>query len=339
MTRHGLLLAAITISLIVASLGPCLAVYPIPDGYVTLGMNQGWYDNVVAWFICTDTNSIRFAMLDLTLAPKLSNTLVPNPDPTARPVYLATNFAPLVPVFSAAPGDMEYSGIWQVFFVTWKSGFARPITNAEPASMSNPHGIPDATEADVVETETVLDCSIVALHRLGGPFLPKPEPFYRIRQAITHSPRYKTITLPTWYAFAQDPTTRRVTVREVIIPDVSDQTLANLLGANLAPGLLNVPEASTPRMYVYDDPKPLTQVIVYPDTPTGIGVRNTNFEYDPIRRLTEVDRLSLPVSTTIQTELVQLSLQSMGIITIRADDHRVNAPMLPLERNHVNNQR
>ena len=332
MRRLGMVLFVSAVLAAVVA-GPSAAVYPVPDGAVNLQMNQGWFDDVVAWFIATDTNDISIAASSgMTLAPKLSNTLPPNS--TAQPVYWPTNAFPPRVVFSTAPGEIEYSGIWQVFFVTWKPGFGRPITNAQPASMMNPTGLPDASEADTVETNTVVDLPIVALHRLAGPFLPKPPPFYRIPQAIHHDPRGRRITLPTWDTYTFDPISRRVSVRPVIITDVRDQGLADELGANLAPGLLNAPDPGTPNMYVYDDPKPITQLPVYPDSPNGRGVRNTNFEYDPLRRLIVVDRQDLPQSTTIQTEIVQLQLQGLGVIQIRADFQRMNAPMLPLQRNN-----
>ena len=331
MRRLGIVLfVSAVLAAVVAS--PSAAVYPVPDGAVTLEMAQGWFDDVVAWFIPTDTNNINLARTGLTLAPKLSNTLPPNS--TAQPVYWPTNAFPPRLVFSTAPGELEYSGIWQVFFITWKPRFTRPITNAQPASMMNPMGLPDASEADTVETDIVIELPIVALHRLAGPFLPKPPPFYRIPQAIDHDPRRRRITLPTWDTYTFDPLSRRISVRRVIIPDVSDQDLADELGANLAPGLLNAPDPGTPRMYVYDDPKPITQIIVYPDSPNRPGVHNTNFEYDPIRRLTVVDRKDLPQYATIQTEIVQLQLQSLGVIQIKTDNQRINAPMLPLQRNN-----
>ncbi len=328
MKRYGvyLVLIAVLLGALVAS--PTLAVFPIPDTQVTFTMQQGWFDGIVAWFICTDTNDIDFAKTTPfpTLAPKLSSasagagassvTIVTNPEKSQGPV------------FGARPGQAGYSGIWRVFFVTWNPG----ITKVPLTSLSQINTLIGAGSLAVVMSEVRLDCPILALGPLGGPWLAKPfPPFYRIPQGITHDPRTKSITLPAWDVFCQDPITRRVFVRTVIIPDVENAVLAAQLGANWAPGLVGFPFADTQRFWWMDPalgPTPPSQLPVVENCPNGIGVRNTNFNYSPVQQYTVLDRNPpIPPWAVINNPPFIQMLIGSGFLVVVDEATRINAPL------------
>ncbi len=127
--------------------------------------------------------------------------------------------------------------------------------------------------------------------------------------------------MPHWHVYCQDDTTRAVSVREVIIPDASDPTIAAVAGANYAPNLASVPVTDRSDLFVFNwqqdlNPDPnvvqLLKVLAnqYPilsDCPTvcptplritaqnqssvnnrvtfcnpDCGWRNTNFGYSPV---------------------------------------------------------
>lgn len=330
MRRYGLVLLAFACVLGLTASSPALAVYPTPDTYLSLQMYQGWYDDNLAWYICTDTSNIRFAYAQyLTLAPMLDSAWG-----VAAEMYLVTN--PEMsqgPIFSERPGNAGYSGIWTVWFVTWTDLIARgPLTSEQE--------ILDAQIAgDLVmaasDPHIVVDYPIVALGRLGGPWLAKPDPpFYRIRQAIGHDPYAKTITLPAWDVFCDDPITRRPATATVIIPDVGDATLASELGANLAPDLLNVPIGDTQSFWVMSFPKPPSQLPVIEDCPDWWWW-NLNFNYTPVMRYTVLQR-NIPQWAIVNNDTFLQMLIGSGGLVVTSDTQRINAPVIPLVRANFN---
>ena len=247
MKRYSVYLVLIAVLLSAVVAGPSLAVYPIPDVELTFTMQQGWSGGIVAWFICTDTNDIDFAKTTPfpTLAPKLSSAFF---GAGAAAMFIVTNPEKSQgPVFETRPGQAAYSGIWRVRLVTWLPGFTKvPLT-----SIGQILALQAGGELVWVDSEVRLDCPILALGPLGGPWHTKPfPPFYRIPQGITHNPHLKTIVLPAWHVFCQDPVTRSVHVRTVIIPDVENPALAARLGANVAPMLGTFPFSDTQRFWV-----------------------------------------------------------------------------------------
>lgn len=327
MKRFNFILGLVfALSLLVTS--SCLAVFPKPDDYTNYNMMQGWYQDDLAWYIHYDnaTNDINFVNWGGSytwLSTKLSSALE-GETPAARPLYIVLNFDQ-GPIFSAAPGDDEYSGLWQVFYVTWHEGFARPITNSDPATLLNPQGVPDIAEADIEETEIVIQYPIVALGRLDGPWYPAPAGKYRLKQALAY-PGYtytKTIYLPLYYIYCMDEVTKRLDVQRVVIPDVGDSTLADLLGANLAPGLLNVPESDTSDFWYMNNPKPVYQ---YPVVQKCLEDHPNNFnlftDYSPVVRYVVLNRLIPPYITVKSPAYLQLLLDSHYLV-IDTDTQRM----------------
>lgn len=317
----------------------CLAIFPTPDfkptgiGFLDYTLRLGWFDNTQAWYLDLDTstndiNTARRGVPFFWLSSKLSSALTPRfplGDIAARPMYIVLNPAATQgPVFSTVPGQPLYSGLWQVFYITWKPGaIKRPITNSNP--FPDPQGLPSAAEADIVSTSIVVQHPIAAVGQLGGPWFPGPPGTYRLRQAVV-LPDYtktKTIFLPTFTVFCSNPVTKAVTREIVTIPDVSDQQLADLLGANLAPGLLNVPDSDTEAFWSINASPYLCQLPILEQCPSGAGDRQTNSAWTPIVRLTYLDRTGLPPSTVVNNKFVLSSLVLSGKLTLVADDQRM----------------
>lgn len=312
-------------------------VFPKPTADSGVFVRLGWYNTTQAWFICTATNNIAYTENlnmqggELTLAPKLSSALVPKVpggDIAARPVYMVTNFQN-PPVFSAVPGQALYSALWQVFNVTWKRGVKpRPITSADPASPSNPTGLPDSTQANIVATQVVLDCPILVLGLLTQPF-PTNGSGYIIPQGGVGDPYLKVVFLPFWAVYCEDPVTKRVNQVIVRITDVGDPALASVLGANYAPGLLNLPDSDTTDFYVMREPKPLTQLPVVGECPAhrGLSDFNYNYNYSPVMKYTILKRNIPPYALVKSADYLRFLLSNGGLELLK-NDQRINAQVL-----------
>lgn len=339
MKRNALIYSALTLMLVLITATSALAVFPsikpglhptLGDGCITIPIQQGWFDDLVAWYFCTDTNNVRYATTQkLTLAPELSSALGNG----ARKMYVVLNYNNSGPVFDTAPtfGPPTYSGLWKVLFVKWKTGpTIRPhvIKNTDPESITNPFGLPGSSKIEIKNTpfdvndpdeRIVVDCPIVALGSLG---YPKGNPqlggVYRIPQiiALNNMCTPKTITLPTWNVYNVNNISQKIEVATVIIPDVEDPDLATLLKANLAPGLAHVPFDDTQLFWVIDwmQPNGMGGVFVVPPAQLPIveqcvnsfgwgcpplrypfSWQNTNFLYTPICQFTLLDRFFDPI--------------------------------------------
>lgn len=325
----------LVIAVLLLLISPCLAAFPKPDYYQYYSMRLGWFDNQQAWFVSTTANSINLSSSTFwsqlwnpyfayppVLSGRLSRALDTIPE-VARPLYLVTN-TNQGPVFDTRPSNSDYSGKWQVFVVTWKPGAQRTITNSQPASPINPNGLPPPSDANIVETGIVVDLPIVALGPLGGPWQPAPPGTYRIKQAIGYDPTSpsKTILLPQYYVFAVNPYTGRQLHAEVLITEADDQPTADLLGANYAPGLTNVPDVDTQALWVMNSPRPPSQLPILEEIPT-ITMPNTNQAYTPVMRLISLDR-NIPASTVVNNPKLVKQLIGSGRLSVDTV-HKVNA--------------
>lgn len=347
MKRYRIALLAIAAVLLLVTAAFCENPFPnirygthsgIGDGVVTVKMLQGWYNDESVWYFGTCTNDLRYATTkNLTLVPKLSSALEGD-TPAARVMYVVLNYNQ-GPVFTAVPYDVSsnYSGLWQICFITWKPGFARPITNAQPESDSNPQGLPTTDEATICCSYTVVDNSILAVGKLGGPWLPAPGGTYRQGQVICYDAYRKTADLPIWKVYADDPYSKSVFTVAVVIPDVGDADLADLLHANLAPGLLNMPIDDTQRFWNMTSPKPRTQYPIIEDCPVAFrwpnvydnpfSWRNTNFNYSPVMQYCLLNR-NIPVYSVINNQATLERLLNSGGLTLIRCDQRMNAPVI-----------
>lgn len=321
--------------------------FPKPSSYSIAELMLGWYNNTQVWFACAATNNISytrgmFAGNDngqLVLSPKLSSALtpkVPGGPTAAQPVYVVTNFQN-PPVFTAIPGQPLYSALWQVFTVTWLPGVTpRGICNANPASPTNPTGLPGPAEATITATNVVVDCPIFVVGRFVKPF-PTTGGGYITPQAAIVDTYFKEIALPIWFVSCTNPINKHCDTAIAFITDVADPALAATLGANLAPGLLNMPDSDTSDFFVQRGPKPLTQLPIVSACAMGFGMPSfptttppADFGYSPVMQYVILQRNLPPTATVCSIDTLNKFLDN-GCLTVLSDSQRINALVFDIE--------
>lgn len=327
MKRYSVLLIALALVLITASAS--FAVFPKPDGSATFKMQQGWAGaGLPVWYICTDTSDVNFASSQhLTLAPKLANGFY---GAGVAAMFIVKNpIESQGPVFETIPGQNLYSGIWRVRLVTWLNLSARvPLT-----SIGQILNLKNQGKLKYDETEVRIDYPIVAVGSLGCPGNTSPTRF-TIAQALSFNTLTKTVTLPTFKVYCQNPSTQAITVGKVIIPDVGNPTLARLIGANIAPALNFYPAGGKSIIDLFNWQQPyLTSVLPIPPTqylvrsacPTSLSVSNFNYNYSPVATFDIFNRNTLPLGTVINNFKLFEKYRSSNLVTLAASLN-VNAP-------------
>ena len=316
-----LLLLIAVIALLSAT--ACLAVYPKPDGCASLPFYQGYVGDNLAWYIRTDTSSFRLAQSEeMTYSPKLVSAWG-----VAAPVYIVQNPAITAKViFSAQPGDPTYSGIWTVVYVKWTNLLARVVLKSQAQILAAQlAGDLTITPSD---PRIVVDYPIVALGQLGAPPPQNGGDRYIIPQVIEIDPARKKITLPTFDVNCSDGVSKYHFIKKMIIPDVGDPALADLLGANLAPGLFAIDELNEQAFWVRRGPKPPSELPIVEFCPNQFGAFNREYAYSPVMRYV-ILHSNIPPATTVATKLfLQLLLGNGGLVVVQ-DNQRINAPILP----------
>lgn len=305
----------------------------VGDGYVGIQLLKGWVLGVPAWYSCFATNNIRVAGLgqlqqipanalnerintdgicqstQMTLAPKLTSAIGAG----AQPMYVVTNYNNNGVVFSTSPMTVApYTGLWEVIYITWLPGVPRWIITNTAAAVGSAPGLPTpgvqalyssvapGTPPDPFAPATVVDCPIFAVGQISNPWI-KPtsaceSPFvYRIPQGVYLNYKYRVLYVPYWNVYCQDEVTHQISIEQVIIPDVSDEFLASITGANFAPVLASVPISDRSNFFVINwlqqfdppNPEPLLKVLanqhpLLDACPTECSGRNRNFDYSPI---------------------------------------------------------
>ncbi len=307
---------------------------PIKPGQqlaVCFPLQLGFFDGRQAWYTFFGSNDIDwvrgltvieplpnqfyFEESGYTLYPKLASALAGG----ASPVYFVTNFQQ-GPVFTAMPGQIDYSGLWQVNLITWKPGVTpRPINDAG--------NLPDPSEADIVPIDVIVNLPILAVGQLGGPWLPAPLGTYRIPQGLGYvqdGPQ-KLIFLPAWPAFAQDQVTKRITTVFLVITDTADASLSAHLSANYAPALADLDDANAQTVWYFmkgqKPPVPPNQNLVLEhtvtvafDTVAWYGY-NGNSDFSPVMNMQPLVRGTIPVYVTVNNPiLLQRLLTSGGLL-------------------------
>lgn len=244
----------------------------------------------------------------------------------APTVYLVTNF-PQGPIFSTRPGNADYSGLWRVVFLTWSPG-------------STPQPIIDAAnlpaEVTQEDSEIVVNWPTMAIGPLGGPWPLAPPGGYRIGQVQDYDLYTKIIKLPAWAAFSRDPVRRTIVQVETLITDVSDPVLAEIIQANFAPGLDDVPDPDTQKIWIFDwtqlPAQPPAQLPVMQHVPIPVlnccsGYDyNINREYSPVMQIELLRRTTLPPRVYNNPELIESLLPPNGTaLEVIDDTYRLNA--------------
>jgi len=378
MKRFSLLLLFVLVAVLLASTsygGPVVKIIGEPFNFPNINpcdkvqytpflMNQGWENGQLVWYICTDASDAQLAsqtsflpitqftiQLGITFsnpinfAPRLANLAGQVPI-----VYFVTGQPQ--PVFTALPGDSMYSGLWQVVFVTFKPGVTRHcVNNTEPFDpFTNPTGLPSTADATFTTTNraglpVVVKYPIVAVGPLGGPWKPAPgnTTLYRIPQGKVCEKSYtytKIIFLPFWNVYCQDPITRRVEVRQIVIPDACDppgtplaDQLVPKLGANDSPGLCLIDPMDMQNFYWQIGPQPLNQFPILQHCPPGFMAvcQTVDLDYIPVERVIVLQRNvpPLPQSAVITNEPVLLNFLAHGCLTFVRSSQVIDGTVLP----------
>lgn len=272
--------------------------------------------------------------ITLTFPPDIHTFPPVNPVPKllsalqggAPTVYLVTNFQQ-GPVFTTRPGNTDYSGLWHVVFLTWNPGVTpRPIIDAS------------SLPADVTQSDAgiVVNWPTMAIGPLGGPWPLVPPGGYRIGQVQDYNLYSKVIKLPAWAAFSRDPVHRTIVQVETLITDVSDPVLAEIIQANFAPGLDNVPSPDTQKIWIFDwtqmPAQPPAQLPVMQNIPTPVlnaassYEYNTNRDFSPVMQIELLRRTTLPPAVYNNPELIESLLPPTGTgLEVIEDSYRLNA--------------
>lgn len=329
MKRYSVVLLVVVAMLVASTMAQAIPqVFPKPDGVQTFQLKQGWLAGRPAWYICTDTNDIRFATTQrLTLAPKLSRGFygtgvgamfwVTNPEQSQGPI------------FEAGPGQAQYSGIWRIRFVTWLDLSARvPLCSIGQILQLQNQG-----KLTFVDSEIRVDYPIIAVGALPQPPVGNPPTSYVIPQALAINIASKTVTLPTWNVYCQNHITKAVSVGRIIIPDAGEQQLAFMIGANYAPQLQGwgtnaFSLGGTMRLWYMKDPKPVNQWMVEEACPSAFSVANTNYVYSPVQNFTVLNR-NLPPWVVVNNPITLQQFLKNACLTVAGERHFINAPVIP----------
>jgi len=308
-----------------------------PDLFQSYSIYRGWQDNQSAWFISTAASSIAFA--DSTffatvynpwfpekpvLAPRLTDALDVTPK-VARPMYLVVNSGQ-GPVFDTRPDLDDYSGLWQVFLIRFNEGFIRPVTNT---STSDPQGLPSISEGEIVETDTVLDCPIVAIGQLGGPPNPAAPGQYRIKQALSFGLDAipKSVLLPVYLAWGWDSISNLPKLVGVAVTDAETQELADLFQANLAKRLGGFPNPQA--FWAWQPPYPPSQKPVVEEIPTMM-VRAYNPLFSPVMDYTVLGR-AIPAYSVINSRRTLLRLLDLSLLFPISSGQNINVNIVQIQ--------
>jgi hypothetical protein len=291
----------------------------VGDGYVDIQLKHGWSQGTHAWYHCFATDNIKWAQSEnITLATQLSSASLAAGTST---MFVFTNFNNQGPAFTGTPLNGVYSGIWVVFYVTWNPGVTPWVVTDPLAPAGSAPGLPTAGvqatfSLSVPWGPAILDCSIFAVGPLSNPWK-RPSslapPFYRIPQGKSVNTNTRMLTIPYWNVYCDDPITNKIMVKKVVIPDAHPASLANLIGANVAPVLLAFPSSDRQLFQVMNfaqDSDPVlpgiqpykVRIDQYPvlnDCPNYNSWRNTNQDYSPVTQFTLLNRNSLQAVETL----------------------------------------
>ncbi len=297
-------------ALLIACAGASFAIFPgngpglssIGDGTVQVKLLHGWFGGTDAWYSCFATSDIRTAQTEnLTLAPKLASAQFGG----ASQMFVVVNYNNQGPVFERSPLVGPYSGLWLVTYIRWLPGTTPWVICDASAPVGAPPGLPTPDVQAIYSPlpsgvvaqagHTVLDCPIFAIGPISNPWHKtssfSPPYCYRIPQGRYVDTYNKLLTIPYWKAYCQDPITRRICVKKIIMPDVGVMFVQQAIGANYAPLLSSLDLANRSDMWVMDWEQTVNggflkilanQYPVLSDCPSECSWRNTNYAYSPV---------------------------------------------------------
>jgi hypothetical protein len=164
--RTLLTTAALPVALLISLVGSPTSLRAqdnnsVQNPSVILPLVHCWYKGKVAYYIQTDASDQSYASQQgVNLVPRLSNAIAGG---AVDDIYKVTNFnqgnvIPSAPI-PAGPGntDPDYTPLWQVSLVTWRSG-TTPYTlkSEEEVLNAQSQGL-----VDIVKTNIVVNCPVI----------------------------------------------------------------------------------------------------------------------------------------------------------------------------------
>jgi hypothetical protein len=272
----------------------------------------GWYNGHILRFVPFAASDLPVAKeLDefayrsgsdepVDYAPALAGIL--NVD-AFNEVYLINSLQ--VAVFSTQPGLPAYTPLWRVHVLEWKRGATRtPLTSEAQVLAAIGQG-----RLLQVRPLSILDATIV--QDTSGNVLPQLTEFELIgedrgevefAQIFVYAPRSKAHQV--------------ACVVSMLLTDVSDQSLANQLGANYAPRMINITSGLCNPAYAFVNPVPLTQAPIIDQVQTyrTTDYIQSNLSYNPVKFWTLLNRGTLPYSSIINNIPYANYLIGRGVI-------------------------
>ncbi|MHB9037534.1 MAG: DUF7482 domain-containing protein [Armatimonadota bacterium] len=295
--------------------GHPVTLYPTQsEGYV---MRQGFYNCEIVWYV-------PFAASDPLIAKQLDEFARKAQDePLENGVEwtLALNCAleedvlgdvyfincAQTTIFSTQPGEDDYTPLWRVHYLEWAPGVT-------PRPLCNETDVQDAiTAGELLEQgePSVLDATIV-IPTSGKPSVELAELEFDEREVEFYA-------FPVYYF---DKVNRQRQVRFVIAPDISDESLAERLGANHAARLVNSSPDCCGRISAFENPIPVAQLPIISEVPSypygnmnAWNRQNINFNYNPVLCWELYERTGLAPYAVVNSDAMVQRLLGFGLIT------------------------
>ena len=183
--RTLLTTAALPVALLISLVGSPTSLRAqdnnsVQNPSVILPLVHCWYKGKVAYYIQTDASDESYASQQgVNLVPRLSNAIAGG---AVDDIYHVTNFnqgnvIPSAPI-PAGPGntDPNYTPLWQVSLVTWRSGTTAYTLKSEEEVLNAQSQGP----VDIVKTNIVVNCPVIFTPYGDSCLQPKSSEFTRI---------------------------------------------------------------------------------------------------------------------------------------------------------------
>ncbi len=319
--------------------GHPVTLFPVESG--EFAMRQGWYECQTVWYVpfAASNQLVARQFNDFTqqsanrpangvewtpaLDCALENDMVNN-------VYII-NCAQTV-IFDKQPDDSDYTGLWQVHYLEWiDDADARPLCSASEVLLAIAMG-----ELEEQGDPSVMDATII-VPTSGIPSVELASLDYK-RKLV------RFYAFPVFYFNKVD---KIKAIEFIIAPDISDEDLAERLGANWAPRLANGSPDCCGCISAIENPVPPGQLPIICEIPEDIclmsknnnffnfGGVNPNLDYNPVLCWNIYERTGLAPYSVVNSDDMLQHLVGLGLLTnIPLDPPIVtNSPVIIRYRN------
>lgn len=282
-------------------------------------MRQGWYDCQTVWYVPFAASNQLVARQFNDFARYSADHPVNGVEWTPaldcaldkdviNNVYII-NCAQTV-IFDREPDGLDYTGLWQVHYLEWiDDEDARPLCSASEVLLAIAMG-----ELEEQGDPSVMDATIIV-------------PSSRLPSVMLADISYKTklVRFCAFPVFYFDKVGKIKAVEHIIAPDISDEDLAEKLGANWAPRLVNSSPDCCGCISAIENPVPPGQLPIICEIPRNLmpngnnffnfGGVNPNMDYTPILCWNIYERTGLvPYAVVNSNDMLQL-LVGLGLLT------------------------